>query len=77
MVEVDPHAAPLGPYVKPKKTATRMCGRCHQVKEHTPAGIYCRECWSKYEPLKKAQRRYEAKFTRPRIDGKKVRVPKN
>ena len=48
----------------------RECKRCGDIKEHSPKGRYCRECWRKYDRQREIDYKL-ATWTRPRVNGQK------
>lgn len=55
--------------------ALKKCLRCGDWKPHHGTVPYCIECWREYGPRIRAGRKYERKFHRPSINGKRVRIP--
>lgn len=53
-----------------KDYTVRLCKRCKLLKEHSPKGRYCRECWRKYDRQRELDYK-KATFRRPRVNGQK------
>lgn len=54
----------------------RLCKRCHSIQDHWKGAAWCKGCLTCYAPQRAAGRRYEQQFTRPWVDGKRVRIRK-
>lgn len=47
-----------------KDYSVRMCRTCGEIKEHSPKGRRCRECWRRLDKQREID--YRSGFTRPR-----------
>lgn len=70
-------------YVKPKKALLQRCQICGELKEHYPNvgrqdfSGWCIDCRKGHPSIKAANRRYEGKWNRVHIGGKRYRIPMN
>ena len=61
-----------------KDYTVKECKRCGKIREHSPKGRRCRDCWREFDRQREID--YKAGFTRPRLpaarstDGKFKRV---
>lgn len=50
-----------------KDYTVKLCKRCGLIKEHSPKGRRCRDCWRKFDRQREID--YKRGFTRPRKPG--------
>ena len=50
-----------------KDYTVKECKRCGKIREHSPKGRRCRDCWRQFDRQREID--YKAGFTRPRKPG--------